>query len=130
MSTTIKTLTVDGVTKRISEWASDCGISATALHGRLERGWDVADAVSLPADRFVVSKSEAELALNEMNREELPKQLLKVLPEDYRGYKCGEYLRNNFRRQWDHWFLTVYVPNHSKKQVPCKEKSTTTQPAS
>ncbi len=128
MSSTIKSLTIDGVTKGVSEWAKDVGMSPTTLHGRLQRGWDPEEAIRAPAGRPTVSKNDAELALNDMTRDQLPSQLAKLIPVNYRGTKCGEVIRSSFRKEFDNWFNKVYVPNHERRV--CKEKSTITLPAS
>lgn len=41
-----KMLTLNGVTKTQSEWASDIGVSGATIHKRLKRGWPIADALS------------------------------------------------------------------------------------
>jgi hypothetical protein len=44
-------LTIDGVTRSLTEWAQHAGVSPSALAGRLRDGWDPAEAVGTPALR-------------------------------------------------------------------------------
>ena len=116
MSAITKNLTIDGVTKSVSQWAKDIGMAPTTLHGRLERGWTVEEAMKAPLAKVTVSKSDAEFALNDMTRHQLPSQLEKLIPPEYKGIKYGEYLRNHFRKDWDSWFTNIYAKQHERRQ--------------
>lgn len=39
----------NGVTKCLSQWARDVGLTREALRNRLQRGWSVEDALTIPA---------------------------------------------------------------------------------
>lgn len=41
-------LTIDGVTRRLVEWADEYNIPASEVHKRIYRGWNEADAVKRP----------------------------------------------------------------------------------
>jgi hypothetical protein len=46
---TNRRLTLNGVTRCITDWAAEAGISVTALRGRLDRGWPLERAMTEPA---------------------------------------------------------------------------------
>lgn len=118
MRNTIKTITIDGVTKSIAEWAKTSGISPATIHVRLARGWDPQDAVTVePKLQPDVTKDNAERLLNEMEVDQLPFTLRVLLPSPYRGNQPGAYIRRHHRIKFDHWFDTVYSPNHQKKHA-------------
>lgn len=41
-----KLYTVNGVTKNLTEWAKELGVHPTTLKGRLQRGWEVEEALT------------------------------------------------------------------------------------
>lgn len=45
-------ITFQGKTQCLRSWSRETGISFRALHGRLSRGWSVADTLTIPATRF------------------------------------------------------------------------------
>jgi hypothetical protein len=45
-------VTFNGVTKTITEWAKSLGLTRTAVADRLERGWSIEEAVTLPDSRY------------------------------------------------------------------------------
>lgn len=111
---TTPTITLDGVTRTVYEWARVLNMSPSTIRNRLELGWDPQTALTAPAGRPPVSKHSAEMILNEMTRDQLPGQLASLVPAEYRGKKLGEFLRDNHRDQFDKWFMDVYVRNHLK----------------
>ena len=44
-------LEVNGVEKTVSQWAEDLGTSASTIAGRINMGWSVEDAVTVPVSR-------------------------------------------------------------------------------
>ena len=44
-------LEVNGVEKTVSQWAEDLGTSASTIAGRINMGWSVEDAVTVPVNR-------------------------------------------------------------------------------
>lgn len=45
---TNRRITIDGVTKTISQWSREVGISASVISNRLKRGWSEIEAVTTP----------------------------------------------------------------------------------
>lgn len=105
-------LTLDGVTRTISEWGRKLGISPMTIKGRIERGWEVQEALIAPEARPSVTKNSAELMLNDMTLEQLPVMLAKAVSPEYDGNKLGEHLRTGHREVFDNWFKNVYCKNH------------------
>lgn len=69
-------ITLDGVTRTISEWAASVGLSNDALSKRLKKGIDPREAIFSPHRRLVRAERErqrleAEAALEQAEREEL-----------------------------------------------------------
>lgn len=54
-----RSVTHNGVTKRVREWAAQYGISADLLQGRLRAGWDFEQAIATPSDKGNGSKLRA-----------------------------------------------------------------------
>ena len=44
----IKLITIDGETKKVSEWAESAGLSPILIRWRLRHGWDEKEAVTTP----------------------------------------------------------------------------------
>jgi len=42
----------DGETKNIGQWASEIGLDANPLKGRLKRGWSIERALTTPAKKY------------------------------------------------------------------------------
>lgn len=49
-------VTVDGVTKTVSEWAHVNNLSVPTVFTRLRRGWSEADAVTKPARVYITKE--------------------------------------------------------------------------
>lgn len=114
MKQELKTITIGGIEKPIVDWAKDAKVSVSAIHTRLNRGWDAERAVFAAAKaKPAVTKDNAERLLNDMTRDQLPSRLAKVLPKDCAVLQLGAYIRRHHRQQFDDWFAQVYVPNHS-----------------
>ena len=111
-------ITIDGVTKPISEWAKQMDVSTSLIYKRLKRGWNGADAVHTPAydatdpDMKLPTKSDAEILLNDMEITQLPGGLAKLIPQGYSGKLLGSYLRRSHRAKFDAWFDNVFFANH------------------
>ena len=113
-----RTLEFNGVTHTLGDWARLLGITHAVLYKRVTLGWSAQEVLTTPVGEIVVSKTEAERALNEMVKNQLPKQLLKLIPEDIKTINLGSYLREFHRKEFNLWFEKVFVPNHklAKKQ--------------
>lgn len=46
---TNRTLELNGVAKLLTDWAESLGLTAHALHGRIQRGWSLERALTTPA---------------------------------------------------------------------------------
>jgi hypothetical protein len=62
--TSVRALTLDGITMCAAAWAEAVGIAASTILGRLERGWTVEDAIkervgSRGHDRFAERRQRA-----------------------------------------------------------------------
>jgi len=44
-------VTVNGVTRTVSEWSRVVGLAPCTVHERIRRGWDIQEAVTLPSRR-------------------------------------------------------------------------------
>ena len=42
------TITLDGVTKAVTEWAAETGLTMNTIKGRLKRGWSARDTLTIP----------------------------------------------------------------------------------
>lgn len=80
-NTTNTTLTYEGVTKRVSEWAYDFGVAAIVLHSLLRNG--VSDAEVIEQLKLRKSKKRANMALLS------PTKRFKLPPDNciYTNYK-------------------------------------------
>jgi hypothetical protein len=112
----IKTLTLDGVTRSIVDWSSLMGIEADVIRRRIASNWSVQDILTTPVNRPTVSKTDAERALNEMMRNQLPSQLEKLVPKVIKTIRLGTYIREEHRTEFNEWFDKIFVPNH--KEAP------------
>lgn len=116
-STPPKLIEMDGEIHSIAEWSNIMGVSPTLIYKRLARGWSNENAIKTPPSDPTVklpTKSDAELLLNDMEVNQLPKQLAGIVPENWKGENLGEYIRRHDRNAFDTWFDEVYYKNHQQ----------------
>lgn len=44
-------VTIDGVSKTVSQWCRHYGIARTTPHNRMRDGWDIVDAITIPVNK-------------------------------------------------------------------------------
>lgn len=115
MSRILRTLTLDGLTYSIAEWADKTGLKQSVIYNRLAKGWSAEEALTTQTGRPSATKDDAKHALNDMERNQLPAQLEKLIQPGAVTHYYGEYFRTNFRKEFNDWYEKVYVPNHTKR---------------
>lgn len=111
-------LTHNGETLTISEWAGRKGINPHTIQTRLDRGYSVENAIEIPIVK-PPSKSDAEMALNDMSFQDLPLEVTKAIKSaNVVTKRYGTWFRTNYRPAFDKWFTTNYLVKEVKK-VPC-----------
>ncbi len=104
-------LTLNGITKTPSEWAKTTGLTAACIVSRKSRGWTDEETlmVSVMTNDTKITKSDAELYLNEIERHLLPEEL-RVLMDGRRTKKHGQFIRSYFPKEFDKWYNEKYKP--------------------
>lgn len=108
-------ITYKGQTKNAHQWAMELGLGRGTITSRIARGWSVEKAIETPPDKVFtnnaderpISKSDAEIQLNETPLDQWPKHLAKLLPART-PKKPGMHLRTNNRKEFDEWFNQNY----------------------
>jgi len=110
----MQTITLDGETKTIAEWAKITGISTSGIRTRLMLGWPAEKILKLP-QKFKttptsegVSKTAAERKLDETPYDQLPDIIRDVIPVSYKKTRYGTYTRRYFPKAFDAWFCQSY----------------------
>jgi hypothetical protein len=106
----MRKITYDGKTLTLAEWSRATGIPSPSIHRRISEGWDLKRVLTEPAKKDHStnkdwSKNDAELELNDTQKEALPKEL-KPLIENYHGShkKYGKYVREKHREAFNRWY--------------------------
>ena len=97
----------------VAELSQICGLSTNVVRGRLYKGHTVEEAMA-PIIKKKISKNEAELYLNDIPRDQLPKVLLECMKRKIcKSKRPGNWFRDEFRAEFDKWFEEEYVPANS-----------------
>ena len=114
-------LTLNGITKTASEWGRTTGIPAATIVSRKSRGWTDEKTLTEPvfSNDTKITKNDAELYLNELERHQLPEQL-RILMDGQRTKKLGQFLRASHTKAFDKWYNEKYKP---EKQNEIKNRN-------
>jgi hypothetical protein len=115
-------LAFNGELLPISAWSKKNGINTETIRRRLENGWEIERILTTPANPMLdgnktVSKNDAELALNDMAKEQLHPKLAQLV-QHYNGTKLGRFLRTHHRKAFDEWFDNVYSRDAARNGEP------------
>lgn len=110
----MQTITLNGETKTIAEWAKITGISASGIRTRLMLGWPAEKILKLP-QKFKTSptsggttKTAAERKLDETPYDQLPDIIKGVIPPEYKNTRYGTYTRRYSPKTFDAWYGKEY----------------------
>lgn len=104
-------LTLNGITKTAPEWAKETGLPPATIVSRKSRGWDDERSLTVPVmtNETKITKNDAELDLNSLERHQLPEEL-RVIIDGKRTNKLGQFIRSNFPKEFDKWYNEKYKP--------------------
>ncbi len=104
-------LTFRGKTQTPAEWALETGLTAATIISRKSRGWSDEKALTEPvfSNDTKITKNDAELYLNELERHQLPDEL-RILMDGQRTKKLGQFLRASHTKAFDKWYNEKYKP--------------------
>lgn len=111
-------LTYNGITKSAAEWARVIGIPSATIVSRKGRGWSDEKALSEPvfSNDTKITKNDAELYLNDLERHQLPEEL-RILMDGRRTKKIGQFIRSYYPKDFDKWYNEKYKPNKENEQL-------------
>ncbi len=114
----MKLIEFKGESKTLKEWAGEAGVNYHTLHGRLENGWTMEEAMAQKVDPVLSAafsqgpnrktKVEGERALNDLQLASLPPDLRKLIDHNARTTRYGTYLRTFCPKAFNKWFVEVY----------------------
>ena len=110
----MQTITLDGETKTIAEWAKITGISPSGIRTRLMLGWPAEKILKLPqkfktdASSDGMNKTCAERNLDETPYDQLPEIIKGVIPVSYKKTRYGTYTRRYHPKVFDAWYGKEY----------------------
>ncbi len=104
-------LTLNGRTNSAAEWARLTGIPPATIVSRKGRGWNDEETLTVPvfSNDTKITKNDAELYLNDIERHQLPEEL-RVLMDGRRTKKHGQFIRSYFPKDFDKWYKEKYKP--------------------
>lgn len=104
-------LTLNGITKTASEWAKETGIPAATIVSRKGRGWGDEETLTVRvfSNDTKITKNDAELYLNDLERHQLPEEL-RILMDGRRTKKVGQFIKRYFPKDFDKWYEEKYKP--------------------
>ena len=117
----MKTLTYEGETLTLKEWAARKGLNASTVTNRLAKGWSMERVFSKPSVmgtntyKNKISKNEAERILDETPYDSLPNIARCVMnksfvdhPDGRREIKYGRKFRSEHLKMFDLWYNETY----------------------
>ncbi len=110
-------LTLNGITKKASEWAKETGLPPATIVSRKGRGWSDEETLTQPvfSNDTKITKNDAELYLNELERHQLPEEL-RIIIDGKRTKKLGQFIRSYFPKDFDKWYNEKYKPKKENEQ--------------
>jgi hypothetical protein len=98
------TLTHEGKTLTLNEWAKITGLSRQAIYQRMNTGHPPEVCLGYkPWEK--PSKNEQEMKFNDIPLDQLPNELKKLVEKaGYAGKRYGTFLRSRCRADFDKWF--------------------------
>jgi hypothetical protein len=104
-----KFLTYNGETQTLPEWGRRMGIDKATLYNRVViLGWDAKTALETPVTKVSFNKNQAEMMLNDMTFDQLPKPFQEVLANHATSKKYGQAVRKHHRALFDAWWEAEY----------------------
>lgn len=108
-------ITFNGKTATAKEWAAITGIPRGTIENRLGRqGWTIERTLTTPSDKNydgskAISKNSAEMMLNDMTYDELPKAIQRIIKAcGTKAKKYGQASRKADVKAFNKWFDEEY----------------------
>lgn len=111
-------ITYENKTLTPAAWSRIVGISESTIHGRILRGWTPKEALTIPiaTNDNKITKNDAEMWLNDLAFEGLPVVFRQLLGKPVGSLKkYGQFIRANYRKEFDQWFNDEYSNQISNK---------------
>lgn len=111
-------LTLNGKTKDIKEWASETGLTVSAIFSRKHRGWSDEKTLTEPvfSNETKITKNDCELYINDLSFQQLShsKYLAGLSPGTV--MKPGQHIRRYHSKKFDKFFEEFYKPMKQNEQ--------------
>lgn len=100
----------------LSKEARKNGTDPILAHSRFQRGWDIEEAIKVPADtaylppekRVIKTKEEGQWFLDETPYGKLPKEIQKAIPHTSRQLKFGKIIRRHNNAVFLKWYESKF----------------------